>query len=430
MVKGFSEEVDAFRNVRERYSKVFLLMKGEKEILKFKFSPRSAVKYKVIDVYDTKELPITFKNSNNVNTNLSHYITNRIIQTNRRYLKEILDTLKLNDNEPLNLLMTNHGLSLNDIYWFKEDGELEDFRYINLYENDFDMSISNLFLIGSYDASPLGGSLSSPEITTDGMLAKGWRKEGDKLFLLKRASTFGYWENLESLTETLASKVARGLFLNHVDYSYTMYHKHLCSKCEAFTSLEKSYIPFSAFRYSDSSNIEVMMDIFNALENSKLIKDEYRGAIIEHFQQMIIFDYIIENRDRHFKNYGFLVNSKTNNIIDLSPIFDNGMSLFFNFSISQLESVNINTYEADMSMIRGYRNSNYIEICDKQIIQNMLENLHKLNNNYDFLDEIFSDIEGYFNLKGVTDPNYYTDIYYNKVTSLLKVREVRLEEFL
>ena len=43
---------------------------------------------------------------------------------------------------------------------------------------------------------------------------------------------------------------------------------------------------------------------------------------------MIVFDAVIFNADRHYGNFGFLVNSKTNEIIAPAPLFDHGNSLF------------------------------------------------------------------------------------------------------
>ena len=43
---------------------------------------------------------------------------------------------------------------------------------------------------------------------------------------------------------------------------------------------------------------------------------------------MLIFDALICNQDRHFGNFGLIVDNKTNEPCAFAPIFDNGMSLF------------------------------------------------------------------------------------------------------
>ena len=42
---------------------------------------------------------------------------------------------------------------------------------------------------------------------------------------------------------------------------------------------------------------------------------------------MLVFDAVILNEDRHFGNFGFLIDNKSNKIVGCAPIFDNGVSL-------------------------------------------------------------------------------------------------------
>lgn len=51
---------------------------------------------------------------------------------------------------------------------------------------------------------------------------------------------------------------------------------------------------------------------------------EYLDALYD----MYLFDAVICNTDRHFGNFGFLVDSKTNRIIAPAPLFDHGNALF------------------------------------------------------------------------------------------------------
>ena len=53
---------------------------------------------------------------------------------------------------------------------------------------------------------------------------------------------------------------------------------------------------------------------------------------------MIVFDAIICNVDRHFGNFGFIVDNKTNKIIAPAPLFDHGNSLFNMAGRDDLES--------------------------------------------------------------------------------------------
>lgn len=44
---------------------------------------------------------------------------------------------------------------------------------------------------------------------------------------------------------------------------------------------------------------------------------------------MIVCDYIIVNKDRHFNNFGVIRNVETLEFIDVAPLLDNGCSLWF-----------------------------------------------------------------------------------------------------
>ena len=43
---------------------------------------------------------------------------------------------------------------------------------------------------------------------------------------------------------------------------------------------------------------------------------------------MIVFDVLIANKDRHYGNFGFLVDNETNELLCPAPIFDSGYCAF------------------------------------------------------------------------------------------------------
>ena len=59
----------------------------------------------------------------------------------------------------------------------------------------------------------------------------------------------------------------------------------------------------------------------------------------DEFVDMLIFDALIFNTDRHGGTFGLLVDNKTNQPIALAPIFDNGLSLFNYAMDDELEDV-------------------------------------------------------------------------------------------
>ena len=59
-------------------------------------------------------------------------------------------------------------------------------------------------------------------------------------------------------------------------------------------------------------------------EYYKALGDEYVNAL----DDMLVLDAVICNTDRHYGNFGFLVDNHTNKISAPAPLFDHGNSLF------------------------------------------------------------------------------------------------------
>ena len=90
---------------------------------------------------------------------------------------------------------------------------------------------------------------------------------------------------------------------------------------------------------------------------------------------MLIFDAVICNEDRHFGNFGLIVNNKTNSVVETAPIFDNGLSLF-NYAMKD------DLYDVDVyAKTRLMANSQDFLIFAKEIItEDQKKKLKKLIN--------------------------------------------------
>lgn len=102
--------------------------------------------------------------------------------------------------------------------------------------------------------------------------------------------------------------------LKHIDYSLASWKKSICSVCEIFTSKDVSYVPIWKF-----GDFPTVVDVANYL---KTLGDDYYNDFVD----MMIFDALIYNTDRHHGNFGLLIDSRTNKLISLAPIFDNGLA--------------------------------------------------------------------------------------------------------
>ncbi len=73
---------------------------------------------------------------------------------------------------------------MNDSYWVVQENCKDLFKDKNLYHNSFNTNIASIAFTG-YGSYTRTSFRSSPEFTTNGMLAKSWRRIKNNIFLYK-----------------------------------------------------------------------------------------------------------------------------------------------------------------------------------------------------------------------------------------------------
>ena len=245
---------------------------------------------------------------------VSAWLRHRTVPKNRAYVNSLLAAMGLSPNRQMDVIKASKGLSLNDCYWVVEEGFSGTFAKYNLYDNRFSRVLGLIAFTG-YGSNQVSGMTSSPEFTTNGMLPKCWRREGGiKLFKggTEGASNTGN----EPYSEFYAAEIAKLLGVNAIPYTLKLWKDRLCSVCDLFTSKELSFVPIG--RIVKTGGMKAVK-AFYAQQG-----EEFTRALNE----MIIFDAVIFNTDRHYGNFGILVDSKTNQIVAPAPLFDHGNALF------------------------------------------------------------------------------------------------------
>lgn len=256
-------------------------------------------------------LPLDLKLTNE---SLLRWLKNRIVPRNRAYVTNFLSRLGLNEKDTKGIIDICQGLSLNDCYWVVKKDSKDLFKDKNLYTNSFNTNIASIAFTG-YGSYKKTSFCLSPEFTTDGMLAKSWRRMKGKIMLYK-SGTEGFANGgLEPYSEFYASQVAKAMGLHYVPYQLSKWKGKLCSTCELFTSPNLSFIAIG--RLVKTGGIIAVIDYY------KKLGDDFYQELVD----MLVFDAIILNEDRHFGNFGLLIDNHTNKIIAPAPIFDNGLSL-------------------------------------------------------------------------------------------------------
>lgn len=292
----------------------YLLKQFDIDLLQFDMQKDiDGVSAQILSVNEKQKnlLPLDLELSN---SGLAKWLKRRTIPGNRAYVQNFLAKLGLNEKDTKGIIDFCKGLSLNDCYWVVEENFNGSFADNNLYDNRFSNVLLHIAFTG-YGSFQKSSLRSSPEFTTDGMLAKCWRRVDGKIVLYKSGTEGFANSGNEPYCEYYAYQVAETMEINTVQYGLSKWKGRLCSTCELFTSKEYSFMPIG--NIVKEGGIKAVIEYYKSLG----------GKYYEAFVDMIVFDAVILNTDRHFGNFGFMVDNRTNRICAPAPLFDHGLSL-------------------------------------------------------------------------------------------------------
>ena len=306
---------------------VITLMHKNRVILKFNFERRQlGYAYSFLPYAAKNSLPIGVVDEDTLET----WLMERVIPLSREHIDMVLESLGVSDKDYLSFLRICRGLSLNDSYWLKDSNDVVTWQDINLYMNDFKDALMYVTFFG--ESSHLGGKLVTPELTTGGILGKCWRRVDGKVYMYKKGSSGYANAGKEVFSEAVVSRllevINRVYPISYCQYELLHWEGVLCTRCELFCTEDISFVPMKTLLRTRLGNIpwtyQRLIDNFNILKQG--------------VDDMMVVDYIIENKDRHHGNYGALYNLYIKDRFTFSPIFDNGASLMCYKMDDELES--------------------------------------------------------------------------------------------
>ena len=242
---------------------------------------------------------------------INDWIDGRKVASHRQSIKKLMRDLGMTTRH--DFIGMVRCLSLTDTFWMKRADEDLSWDDVSLYRNPFDDVVARI----AFDGVGMFGrhnSPVSPEFSTSGTFEKCWVREDGGIFLLKRGSEGASNAGFEPYSERLASDMLDFAGADHVRYSLANYHGKLASKCPLFTSEDVGFV--AAHRFFDKSfGVEDVMRFMNK-----------HGLDEEAFMEMVVFDGLMANVDRHAGNYGFLVDNDTGDVLSFAPLFDHNMA--------------------------------------------------------------------------------------------------------
>lgn len=263
-------------------------------------------------VGNEKYWPLRFYNGVDLK-NLNDWLGKRIMKKNREGVVDVEKEFPK---------FANYGcmFSLSDQYWFKfEEGQTWD--DLNFFTNSYSEDVGKMFF-SPWEVDPQLVGSPSPDLTTNGVLKKCWRRENGKNYLYKAGS-----DRLQQqpISEVLASILLKKLnFIPFVEYELALNGLKLCSKCESFIDEDTEYVPASHLYFLEP--VKKGVSVYDHLV--KMANKLGFYGTEDYLDAMIAADKIIGNDDRHLGNFGFIRNVETAEIVDFAPLFDSGSSFF------------------------------------------------------------------------------------------------------
>ena len=304
----------------------FTLMNKNKKIFDFIYDEEEHIIVDFERNYPLNEdyAPFGLIKNNEINkVEFNKWWKNRQIPASRNGLKEVLHNSNIYDNDNFDLLDSKaYCLSLSDQYWVKSIDEDIKWEKINFFDNEFSEDIGKILFSGGKTSLKL--NLNTPDMTSNGNYEKRWKIiDGDR-YLLKAGSKI---YNQEPFNELIATKLYERLLNKneYVEYSVIYDNERAISKCKNFITKDTELVP--AWKINDFfefENDENKYTHYLKCLNTLGIKDA--ETLIN---KMIVCDFIIANKDRHFNNFGVIRDVNTLEFVGVAPIFDNGCSLWY-----------------------------------------------------------------------------------------------------
>jgi len=270
-------------------------------------------------ILDFDRLPFALRKDNVTFVDFIEWASSRTLSIGRSYAKEILNSLRLSQTNRFAVCKACRGLSLEDSYWIRQDGDEKIWEEVNLFHNPLTLFVTEISLSGTnihYSAEAAAQrNIHTPELTTLGASAKGWIRHGDRLFLHK----VGKYEipadqiltalDIPHIHYQISSKEEIATYLTEERKEWIEGVGEAVVNSELFTSEEISLVTFEEFQIFCSHYG------LNPYSEAEKIDREF-------YLKMQIADYILNNNDRHEQNWGFLMENKTGKLTGFCPLFD------------------------------------------------------------------------------------------------------------
>lgn len=281
-------------------------------VLLFEYEPR----VKLLEIIEPARLPLLMQNPADFDTKaFLKWYQHRMTDSYRRERHPEYQSHRVYDLSTSDCVDINYGANLSDHYWICSEGSSITWKEINFFENDFEPADENSLwsAYGKY----------TPDNFTNGNLRKFWTVKDGVRYLAKYNSLHYDELQIGAHNEVFCSNLLQKLGINHAEYQLGFDEKikefYSLSKCMTDTVYE--LVPAYHIIY-DHHTKDSYYDLFLDICKNKLVID-----VRKQVDEMIAFDYLIANEDRHWNNFGLLRNSETLDYAGFAPLYNNEYSM-------------------------------------------------------------------------------------------------------
>ena len=351
----------------------YTLMQKNEPVAYLNINDKYGAVTEVIKVIDADRLPLSVKymeTDNTLENAVESWMHYRNVPKTRDGLGAYLKCTK--GNLIYELSMKSLGLNLSDQYWFKPDASDIHWEDVNFFQNDFS---------GNPLEMSFASEIPSPDYSSNGNLSKYWTIQKGKRVLVKAGK--GPFHQ-QPINEIIADMLLKQANIPHVVYDLAIIDQKPWSTCISFIDENTEYIPAYEILYvkkkeKTESTYHHFLQCMEALHIPTTKKE---------IDTMLQFDYLINNTDRHYGNFGFVRDVNTLEFKGLAPIFDNGNSLWYDEPLQFITPYKQKAYpfaqKQDKQLKLTEQTMDWLEKLDEPFIENTITSAM---NNSPFLSE-------------------------------------------
>lgn len=245
---------------------------------------------------ENARLPMALRRTGDLRT----WLSMRMADTSRFNIRRLYDWYAIREDDSCAVLLPFHAAAVTDHYWIRQEGDAGTWEEIGALSD----SMAEAALTG---AVPTERTLRTPEMTNIGSFEKCWKRDrSGSWMLVKRAS------GRERFSELFAERLGRALGLRMAEYFPDS--RGIASR--DFTDGGMYALEHAAAFSEEEEPDEIL------LERLAQICPEAAGD----YADMLYFDALIFNPDRHSANWGLLLRPD-GSVLGLAPLFDHNAAL-------------------------------------------------------------------------------------------------------